>query len=1081
MYTKKKRIINALISILIIISMLSGDLIIMCQEVMAVAENINLNDQTEDTLNKNVKFDAFFNQNNENTHYLTYNINDDKQNMYINFSVKEGYLKDAVIEFEDKNYTIDEIVDDGQIVQSATENQIFLKQLDENYYFITAKIATKLEEKVDLSSLNKDSKVILKAVYVNNKGEVQVIEKDITLNVKITGQTELYLQQSLKSCFTYNVNGENKKLIQIDAKLNSTKDNNNLPIKETKITAKVPEINGVKPERIKIIPKITQMTNGQDENDVKYRENQIEYNQDDATISIKIENQKKDENVKTANGQDEYLITYIYPQNNILELPTLFSNIEAKTILYSGEGEKEVSTVNQNQFSLNEEFGKPLDLELSTKFPNINKGKIYANTQMEQKTYETYYQSQWKVDITSKDIIDKIRVEDRSEYFKDLSGNMYLTSDLLNSYTHYATTIISKENFEKILGTDGTINIFNQNGDLISIINKDTEIDKLGNYVLTYPEQVEKIIMETSKPINEGSLYIEHIKVIEPDIPYTYEQFRMFNSIEEKENLVQIQGDNFNTISEGTLSINLEETSTNANIVLDKTTLSTLVTNENVEIKIELDNNRKESDLYINPTFLVELPEYIEDIDVKSANVLFDDSLQISNIEKINQDGKLFLRITLVGSQNGFSTGKFSKGTNIVLNTNIKAKLLTPSKEDTIKLYYSNPNAISYTNSAIVGEQLLGESEEKITYSAPVGMIAVSNISNYEDTGKTVTSVKQGTVTDKIEIYSKSRNDKMDLKLVNNTGNTCDNIVAIGRVPFKGNKNINSGDDLGTTVNTVLKSKISANGIENDKVKIYYSENGEATNDLSDSNNVWTLEPLDLSQVKSYMIILNGYQMETGEALDFSYDFEVPANLEYGNSLYGAFGATFENNTEVGIREETVIADTVGLTTGEGPKLDVAQVLYSHKKTDTVAEGEIIQLKILVSNTGSIPLEDVVIREYIPKYTKYAIYQKGSGDYGEVSSGYVYPQTKIEEGTNREYIDINVGKIDVEKIDIEDVYLLVENVPDNIEEYYDGEVYYDENTGKYYLEQLGDIQADGSAEVISKTEVSRNARNRNTE
>ena len=641
-------------------------------------------------------------------------------------------------------------------------------------------------------------------------------------------------------------------------------------------------------------------------------------------------------------------------------------------------------------YNLLGQIGKLLSLDVSTNTPIINKGKMYANTQLEQKKYETNYDTTWQIDIANKDIINGIKVEDRLEYFVDPSENKYSTSNMVENYSHYVKTMVSKNNFTHILGEEGYIKIYDNQGQEIAQINNQTPYTEDEFYIVSYPNDVFQIAVETSNPIGEGTLYINNTRTIEPELAYTKEQMRNFIKLETVTNLMQITDNGNFQIEEKTLSIPLEETNTNANIVIDKTNLSTIVTNEDVEIKIELDNNRQNTDLYENPIFMIELPEYIEDIKVKEANVLYDENLTIQAIDGIVQNGKTYLQIKLEGTQDGFSPGSFTNGTNIVLKTDIKPKLLTPNMEDHINLYYLNQNAVSYTNNVLIGDQIAGAADSSIHYSTPPEMIAVATISNYDNKGNTVSSIKQGVQTDKIAIYDSAKLAKMQLKIVNNTGNNCNNVIAIGRIPFAGNKDISSNEDLGTNLDTYLRSAISVNGVDQNKVSVYYSENGEATKDLTNPQNSWTQTPTDITKVKSYLIALNDYEMATGTTLDAYYDFEIPANLEHGINLYETFEVNFMNNAYTGAAPESVRADTVGLTTGEGPKVEVVQTIESND--GIVKSGDVVKVIALINNTGSVDLENVVLREYIPAHTRYTVYREGWGDVSQVKSEYIYPR-----------------------------------------------------------------------------------------
>ena len=125
----KLKVIKVMVAILLILSLNSGNFFLLGKEVVAMAVGSDLDTQTADTINKNVKFDTFFKKDNENTHYLIHDVNGNLEDMYMNLSVKEGYLKNASIEFADKNYSIQNIVDEGQMLQEATNEKFSLRKL----------------------------------------------------------------------------------------------------------------------------------------------------------------------------------------------------------------------------------------------------------------------------------------------------------------------------------------------------------------------------------------------------------------------------------------------------------------------------------------------------------------------------------------------------------------------------------------------------------------------------------------------------------------------------------------------------------------------------------------------------------------------------------------------------------------------------------------------------------------------------------------------------------------------------------------------------------------------------------------
>ena len=1067
----KSKLINTILVIVIILSLTLTNFIVVGNALISYAMDSNLNSQNDSTTNKNVKFNTFFDEGNGNTHYLVYDVNGTEKQMYINLSVDEGYLKDATIEFKDMNYAISNITDESGLVQENKNNTLVLRQINANTNAsLTLSINGNLSDRMELNNLDKNSTVLLKGTYVDNEGEEKNIEKEIVVNVKLTGEYEAQLSQQPNSYVIFNDGNSEKALVSVKVMSDLKETENKLPIKDSKLEIEVPKLNGIQPEDVRVLANSTESTNGKTIEEIKQEDNNTNYDKENAILTIETENKEEDGKVWNGKGTDEYIITYIYPIEAIDESGenTLTSTIKAEMEMYNGD---KIQGQTQGNILLREQFGQMVSLTLGTLESNINKGKMYANSQREEKEYETIYNMEIKANIEEKNFIDGIRISDLGESFEDINGNKYATTIGDQTYTYYKKIKVSKTNFEEVLGIDGKITIYDENGNILGEINKDTKLENERYVFEGLAENVGHITLETTKPVKEGTISIEYEKAIRKDLPYSKEQLRNFVKFSVSANIVEKQGENYVQVENESSSIKLEETNTKANIQINKDTLSTIVNNENVEIKIELDNNRENTDLYINPVFRIELPEYIEDINVKEANVLFDDNLKIVGIQKYNDNGRILLEIALEGVQDGFSNGTFTNGTNIVLNTDIKAKLLTPNKTEEVKLYYYNSNAISYEETTQMWNQELGTSQTEIEFSAPVGMLAVNSITNYEDTGKSIISVEQGKVEDKIEIYDEAKIAKMNMMIINNTENTANNIIAIGRIPFKGNKTIESNTDLGTTIDTILRSQITTVGNSIEGMKIYYSENGDATEDLSNVQNGWQENPTDFTKIKSYMIVLENYEMKAGEMIELSYDFEIPANLEHENSLYGTFEVKCTENSSVGANNVVSEADIVGLTTGEGPKINVEQKI-SVGEGQPIQEGQIIKYTINITNTGKNQVEDVYVKDYIPDFTRYAVYQEGSGSYGEVQSGYTYPETKVENGKN--YIDWNIEKIEVGQTVTQEFELLVEKLP-TLQRYYEdnlqnfgkapGYSLIQEN-GEYYL-----CEVDAYANIVNSEKV----------
>ena len=190
------------------------------------------------------------------------------------------------------------------------------------------------------------------------------------------------------------------------------------------------------------------------------------------------------------------------------------------------------------------------------------------------------------------------------------------------------------------------------------------------------------------------------------------------------------------------ISTKLVDTKTKATLVMDRDSLSTLERNENVELRIELNNAVDTSDVYGDSTFEIALPESIESFEITNTSLLYAEGLEIVSCEVVDRK----IVVTLTGKQTEINSGVLTNGTNIVINANIKVDLYTPAKSESMMLTYTNAEATNYENNAT--------SELAFNYSAPTGVVSINTISGYDASGTTITSVRQGAKEDFIAIYS---------------------------------------------------------------------------------------------------------------------------------------------------------------------------------------------------------------------------------------------------------------------------------------------------------------------------------------
>lgn len=1048
-------------------------------------QSFSIFEGTVGTGHENVSFDAYF-KDNLDTHVnrQVSDIQDRDTEMYVGIEVKDaGYLKDAKVEFTSKNndelnFEFEEIEQD-EFVQNIENNTLNVNQV--NYgsdVEIVLPFEYEKEEFIKLSKLNQDIEAKFSGIYVTNEGEEVEVEKTVTLNVGWTADMHSAISTSLTKYVPFDINGNRGLIVQTLVESEILNDNN-LPIKTSTVEVSAPEIKGTYPSKVVVTAESTEGTNGKKDELVIFNESNWKYDSETKITTITVNNEVlADGTYYTNGGTDKYLLTYTYPSETLdvvgEESVAAVSKAVSKIERYSSNETKRSEVEKTDGFEL-VRLGDIVTYSIERE-DDLNKGLIYANYNNEENIYETEIKSKQTINIAYKDIINELRISDISETFKDREGKLYDASDI-----YYKKTVINKNNMKSILGEDGFVEIKNQNGDVLAKFDKDSTTDELENMTFEYSERLNKIVIQTSKPIADGNLIIDNTKAIK-EFGYSKQQFRSFENLITKSNL-QAKYDLTEEFSEVQViekEIRLAETTTNAELILDKESLSTLTENKDVEMRIVLNNDKQNSDLFENPVFEVVFPENITEVTVKNANILYGEGLEIQSANSYKKGNNCYIKVKLNGKQTKFSEGTLTNGTNIVITADIDVETYTPAKTADVVMYYINENVTTY-GSAVdswkvdedVPKGILslanGYDSVEIKYAAPTGMVAVTSLSNFNKDFDVVSSINEGRKNGKLEIYTDTKQANAELIIMNNNANVCKDISILGRIPTEGAKSIVTGADLGSTHSATLLGAIEAN--PNNKVgfEIYYSTHINATKDLNNSANEWTKDVTDFSTVRSYLMVASGYEMQPGDILKFNYRFEVPANLEHNSTVCGTYAVYFNNHTKDAVIYETKEADVVGLSTGDGPQFDI--VVSNNMNNDAFAENQIVEYKVKATNKGTAIAKNVVLTAPIPDGTTYVAANPNADKSTEYKEGYL-ENPSVKDFKVEEY-DVNPG----ESIEIS-YKVRVGSIPNTPTAIY-GEGAAEDNTGFYkyvtYLityKQVTNENGETSFEEIAREETS---------
>lgn len=945
--------------------------------VYAANEVANLTNQDEKTSEENVTFNSVIGNNKEKAGYnYSADVNSTDTKLYLSLAVKNGgYLKDITVSLEKNNYKLNtENLENGKI-KNINENTLELNQVTTGKNVeLEIPISLRKEEYVDAYELNKDSKVKFTATYVNIQNKEKKIEKELTLHLNWTVQKESLVGETNQEIIRYlSYNGNT----MISSLVSDSLKDYILPVSKKQIRIQVPKVSEKNPKSVIVTAIDTSATNGKLDG-VDFSENNYNYDAETGILTINVENSINEEGkVAWVKGTpDKFVVTYIYEEDVKEKAIKIHTESETETLVLNGQTVK--ANLEKKDYDLDSKIGDIATAEVTANNEAINKGYLYANKDKHDGKVETDFSVNYKINVGLAEALNEINLKEVGDFFGDVeAGN--------NIYNKRVS--IKREELIKLLGEEGTIKVLRKGGKEIGTLNKDT---------LELEVNESKISFKTSKPKTEGELSIKIEKAIKGDVPYSKEQIASFDTINTK---VKI-----NTEAEG--AIKLEEPTSKASIDVSNENLSTVVENQNVIINVTLERDDVTDLLYKNPALQIKLPKEVTEINVKDATLLYDNELKST---EFTVEGNV-LKLKLEGTQTEYNNNSTSKGTVIRIVTDLKLDNLAPSRNAEVELSYSNENKIVSTL-----EESTKSIKTNINVVAPTGFVTTNTMTGFNG-NMTVTSQEGAEGIGKIEVLANEVKAEIKGTIVNNLGENATGLKIIGRIPFKGNKEIDGSKDLGTTFDTKMAGQITLEGID---AEVYYSENKEANTDLQNEANGWKKEYT--SNAKSYMIVATKEAdgktgvVEHGARINFSYPIIIPANVDYGNIAKSNYGVYYDNSAEEGTKQNVVLATAVGVKTAAKAEAEIQisakDMITGENISDNgnIKEGQYITYNISIKNTSKEAIDGVKAKIELPSGFARLIIEDALEDswYKEYYKDYVSPYTedvgKIEAGETKTF------------------------------------------------------------------------------
>lgn len=562
---------------------------------------------------------------------------------------------------------------------------------------------------------------------------------------------------------------------------------------------------------------------------------------------------------------------------------------------------------------------------------------------------DTDYSEKYSVNISQKELGDKITLEINNQIGKNGIKNVSTTFD--------------KANIIDILGENGSVKVLDENNKVIFEINKDTKADEKGLVTVKYEEKVSNVKFELSKPEKVGTIELVNKKQIvanEDNKTATKVEVQNKYTVTKNDKIIYEYVENKDLlISEAKPQVTVE-TNNNTWINSDINTLEFIV-------KMPINNNS--CSLFNNPVINIKLPEevakVIVDEDVLGKTTIVNSNGLTVNTIQYNQDEKT-IQIALSGDQKELVQEKDAKETEIRIP--VLVKMVNPLTNESTKINVECKNTNIFTNDEEVGTSNLEIKLEDMNKTT-----AQEKVVNEEINTEEISKEKEEVVTNTEEINEDKQSKKMTLTSKSHpyVRNNFDYTLSIeGKINKNDELVFNFPNYMNVVVFGAYDTTAFETKISDDKTSVTF----KALNDIENEKN----------EINLTTEINNNRLYELAKNINDNY-VAAKTVVEYKDNTNNITINSNENIINVGFNKVSV-------------------VMESPTEAEKVKKDDIVTYKIKVKNEGKIT--------YSPDglyFVNVVLYAKTPEEIDGISAK--YNNWTIEEKDNNEKIIVKQDEL----------------------------------------------------------------------
>ena len=623
-------------------------------------------------------------------------------------------------------------------------------------------------------------------------------------------KAETILEADLQKYVNYDISETDKgSVVEYNLRMGINYENE-IPVKQSEIVVNIPQIDEQYPYEVKVITDSTKATNGKT-NDASA---DYEYDSNNGVLTIKATNQNEKgeiaNNVKTdKEARDQYKIICYY-NTYTQENPERELKLKvASKIILSAENDVEIGKELEKTDKVTENVSDLTSVDYQT--DEIYNGYIKSNI-INGTQYETKYKETEKIEISKKEAQEKLQIVKNNTIIKTNNENEDIRELGNNGNILYESIKLTKTEIVKLLGEEGTIEIFASDGNSIVKLDKETETAEDGTITINFENGIECYTIKTSNIQNEGTLNIENTKVIKSGMLEaenvkirTNTEVTGLNEekyIEEEEDKTrEVESFKYNKENDS----QIQDAKTNVEMKISNTEWTNKQQNETT-FDITLDSSSVKTNLFENPSIRIALPSQVEKVILGTSSLVYANGLNLQEpyVEQ-GEDGRFYIVANIEGVQNSYDENNLGLVGNLKIPATIILKKDIEDAKTKIQAEYTNrytlykneekgtiEKEISIKN--FIQEEL--ENQEKIDIEE--NLVSNENESNIEkqnniptkETTQNVEGLKLEVIPVRGDIDLKDGDTvyegeyiKYNIKITNNSDNKIENITLKGQIP----------------------------------------------------------------------------------------------------------------------------------------------------------------------------------------------------------------------------------------------------------------------------------------------------------